>query len=251
VASVPSKRLRLRPDDPLACRLVQAIKGGDLPLLRALLAENPVLAKASLEDGKGGARTPLHVVADWPGHYPNGAAVVIELIGYSANPNAIYEGWHAETPLHLAASCDDIEVLDALLDAGADVEARGASIAGGTPLDDAVGYGCWQVARRLVDRGASVRKLWHAAALGMTSRVEEFLTGTPTPTREDVNEAFWHACRGGQRRAAERLLAHGADPGAIPPYHQKNALQIAATLETRRQALVDWLREQTEEPDGT
>src|SRR5262249_51581489 len=56
---------------------------------------------------------------------------------------------------------------------GADIEASGASIAGGTPLDDAVGYRCWQVARLLVERGAQVNRLWHAAALGMMSRVEE------------------------------------------------------------------------------
>ena len=71
---------------------------------------------------------------------------------------------------------------DALIAAGADIEARGASIAGGTPLDGAVGYGCWQVARLLVDRGARVDKLWHAAALVMMSRVEEFGAKSPGPT---------------------------------------------------------------------
>jgi hypothetical protein len=38
----------------------------------------------------------------------------------------------------------------ALLDAGADIEAPGAVIAGGTPLTDAVAFGQWQAARRLV-----------------------------------------------------------------------------------------------------
>jgi len=55
-----------------------------------------------------------------------------------------------------AASSDDAEVAAALIDGGADIEAPGASIAGGTPLDDAVGYGCWHVARLLVERGAPV-----------------------------------------------------------------------------------------------
>lgn len=245
-----AKRSRLRPEDPIARALVQAIHEGHLRRLNALLAEHPGLATARLEDGKGGARTPLHVATDWPGHFPNGVAIVVALIQSGADPNASCEGWHTETPLHWAASCDDIEVLDALLDAGADIEARGASIAGGTPLDDAVGYGCWQVARRLVDRGARVTKLWHAAALGMTSKVEELLIGTSPPRPEDLNEAFWYACRGGQRRTAERLLAHGADLRWIPPYHKKASLEIAATLGTRRQALVTWLRERTGEPDS-
>ena len=37
-----------------------------------------------------------------------------------------------ETPLHWAASCDDVAVLDALLDAGADIHAPGAVIGGGS-----------------------------------------------------------------------------------------------------------------------
>jgi hypothetical protein len=44
----------------------------------------------------------------------------------------------------------------------------GASIAGGGPLDDAVGYGCWHIARLLVSRGAYTR-LWHAAALASST----------------------------------------------------------------------------------
>ena len=119
-------------------------------------------------DAKGGSSTPLHAVTDWPGFFPHGPAIVAVLIEAGADPNAQVEGsWHAETPLHWAASSDDVEVARSLIDGGADIEATGASIAGGTPLDDAVGYGCWQVARLLVERGARVERLWHAAALGM------------------------------------------------------------------------------------
>jgi hypothetical protein len=45
-----------------------------------------------------------------------------------------------------------------LIDAGADVNADGGSI--GTVLDNAVGYGCWNVARLLLQRGARVDKPW-------------------------------------------------------------------------------------------
>jgi hypothetical protein len=44
----------------------------------------------------------------------------------------------SETPLHYAASSDDLEVAEALIDGGADLEVPGGSI--GTPLDNAVGY---------------------------------------------------------------------------------------------------------------
>ncbi|HEY1319198.1 MAG TPA: hypothetical protein VGF32_03080, partial [Streptosporangiaceae bacterium] len=53
-------------------------------------------------------------------------------------------------------------VAEALIDGGADIEAAGGSI--GTPLDNAVGYGCWHVARLLAAHGARVDKLWQAAA---------------------------------------------------------------------------------------
>src|SRR5258707_490715 len=75
-------------------------------------------------------------------------------------------GAHTETPLHWAASCDDVAALDALLEHGADIEAPGAVIGGGTPLADAVAFGQWQAARRLVERGARTT-LWQAAALGL------------------------------------------------------------------------------------
>jgi hypothetical protein len=42
----------------------------------------------------------------------------------------------------------------------------------------------------------------------MFDRLEELLD-TTNPNPEQVSQGFWHACAGGQRRAAERLLAAG------------------------------------------
>jgi hypothetical protein len=97
------------------------------------------------------------------------------LVAAGADPYADTGGDAPETPLHWAASSDDRDVADA----GADLERPGGSI--GTPLDNAIGYGCWHFARRLVQRGAGVDKLWHAAALGLMSRVQDLLAGTPVP----------------------------------------------------------------------
>lgn len=129
----------------------------------------------------------------------------------------------------------------ALIDGGADLDTPGGSI--GTPLDDAIGYGCWQVARLLVGRGAPVDRLRHAAALGMLARLEELLASTPPPNGEDVNEAFWQACHGGQRRAAERLLAAGADRFAKPGYSDQTALDVASAPDTSRELVAAWLRD--------
>jgi ankyrin repeat protein len=237
--------LTLHRSDPIAVALVEAIQAGNVESLQHLLAQNPGLASARITDSNGGARTPLHVVTDWPGYFANGPATVVTLIAAGANPNAPFEGGaHAETPLHWAASSDDVEVAAALINGGADLEAPGASIAGGTPLDDAVGYGCWQVARLLVERGSRVDKLWHAAALGMMSRIAAFFEGLTQPAPEEVNNAFWQACHGGQRRAAEYFLAKGADLNWMPVYADHTTpLDISAALDTGREAVVSWLRE--------
>ena len=50
--------------------LVVAIRSGDVEQLRATLAANPELANARLATGRSGLRTPLQVVTDWPGYYP-------------------------------------------------------------------------------------------------------------------------------------------------------------------------------------
>ena len=139
---------------------------------------------------------------------------------------------------HWAASSDDVDVALALIEEGADLETPDGSI--GTPLDNAIGYGCWNVARLLVARGARVDKLWHAAALGMLDRLEELLR--PGTDHEQISQAFWHACAGGQRRAAERLLSAGADLTWVPDYAEGTALDAATGLGTRQQNVIEWLR---------
>jgi uncharacterized protein len=228
-------------DDPLAVAAVEAIHAGAVDSLKRLLRENPGLATARLgdDDPDGMSRTLLHVATDWPGHFPNGAATVAALVEAGADVNARFHGPHEETPLHWAASSDDVEVLDALLDAGADIEASGAVIAGGTPLTDARAFGQWKAARRLVERGAQT-SLDDAAALGLQHRLEEAFADETQPAPDDVNRALWSACHGGQRATAEYLLDRGADLNWIPPWEPLTPLDAAERSEARE--LVGWLR---------
>ncbi len=111
----------------------------------------------------------------------------------------------------------------------------------GTPLANAVGYGCWNVARLLVAGGATVDGLWEAAALGLLGPLEALLADESVATPENISQAFWHACAGGQRRAAERLLNLGADLDWVPEYAQGTPLDAARGRGTQRSNLIEWL----------
>jgi ankyrin repeat protein len=216
-------------DDPVAVAVVAAIHTGDTAALRSLLESHAGLATVRLGDPAqpdGMTRTLMHVVADWPGHFPNGAATVAVLAELGADVNARFTGPHTETPLHWAASSDDVAVLDALLDAGADIDADGAVIAGGTPLMDAVAFAQWRAARRLVERGATVT-FWQAAALGLDDLIGASLASEPKPTPDDIQHAFWSACHGGQLGVAGRLRDAGADVNWIPPWEHVSPLDAA------------------------
>jgi hypothetical protein len=230
-------------EEPLAVAVVEAIHTGDLPALQRLLAEHPGRAADRLgdDDPDGMSRTLLHVATDWPGHLSNGAATVAALAEAGADVNARFRGPHTETPLHWAASSNDVEVLDALLDAGADIDAPGAVIGDGTQLADARGFGQWEAAHRLVERGAQTT-IDDAATLGLLDRLERYFAGATPPGPEEVSRAFWGACHGGQQQCAAYLLDKGADLNWIPAWEELTPLDAA-----RRSGaveLVGWLHGQ-------
>jgi ankyrin repeat protein len=228
--------VRLAAEDPRAVALVEAIRSGAIDALEQLLREDPELARAGIVSGSGGdesVRSLLHIATDWPGHFPNGAETVAVLAAAGADPNARFVGRHTETPLHWAASSDDVTVLDALIDAGADIEADGAVIGGGTPLADAVAFGQWRAAHRLLARGARTT-LWQAAALGLTQRIAE-----EQASAEESTHAFWCACHGGQRETAALLLERGADINWIG---HDDLRPLDAAVRSGARELAEWLR---------
>ena len=233
--------MKLSADDPRAVALFEAIRAGDLDGIERLLAEQGDLATARFVDARcGEERTALHLATDWPGHFPHGRAVVARLVAAGADVDAAFGGAHAERPLHWAASSDDVEVLEALVEAGADIEATGSVIDGGSPLADAVAFGQWRAARRLVELGAQVN-LWQAAALGLADRLERLLEADPPRERDEITNAFWCACHGGQRTTAERLLEHGAD---IDWIGHDGLTPLDAAVRSNADELAEWLRSQ-------
>ena len=108
----------LRSDEQLALELTAALKQGGVERLGRLLVADPGLADCVVVNSSGGGRSLLHLFADWPGHNPNAAAIVRMLAGAGADLDRPASGmWHRETPLHWAASNDDVALIDALLDA--------------------------------------------------------------------------------------------------------------------------------------
>jgi ankyrin repeat protein len=217
-----------------ATQVVKAIQEGDTESLSQVLTANPDLPNVRID----GQRTLLHIATDWPGHFPNVAATIVALVAQGADVNAAFIGRHSETPLHWAASSDDVAALRALLDHGANLEAGGGVIGGGTPMADAVAFGQWKSARILLERGAQTN-LWQAAALGLMDRVEQHFTAAPKP--HEITNAFWCACHGGQMQTAEYLLTLGAELNWIG--YDRLTAQDAATRHGNLE-LVEWLRQQ-------
>jgi ankyrin repeat protein len=93
------------------------------------------------------------------------------------DPARVHErGGDGQTPLHFASSR---AVIDLLLDAGADIDARDVdhrSTAAEWMLEQKRGAGRFELARYLVERGAAA-DIFLAAALGLTDRVRAMLRG--------------------------------------------------------------------------
>jgi hypothetical protein len=76
----------------------------------------------------------------------------------------------------------------------------------------------------------------------MLDRLDELLNADGVTT-DEISQAFWHACAGGQRRAAERLLNRGADLNWVPDYAEGTPLDAATGLGTRQDNVISWLRQ--------
>jgi uncharacterized protein len=231
----------------LAIRLERALERGDATALNRLIEEHPGISSVLLVDDNGDVGRPLHLYANAPGHRPHPAEIVGALVRDGADIDApVIGAGHQETALHWAASNDDVELIDALLDAGADIERPGSSIDGGPPLQSATGYGQMQAVRRLVERGA-VYFIWHAAALGLMTELAERLADAPSS--DDLGGALWNAARNGQISAGQLLVEHGADVNWRAPWSEETPLDIARA--SGQDEVAAWLLENGALPGTT
>lgn len=242
------------------------IDSGDVDGLRRLMASDPDLARdrvhsclsapaASVWNYVGVAR--FHRMADHDrmGH------VARVLLGAGAPVDGL-EG-DDETPLITAASYGEVGMARALVDAGADLEATGTAIPGGTALAHAVAFGWPEVADLLVEAGAVIHDLVEAAGTG---RLDGFSSENASPAEQA--RALRAAAVNGRTGAIDALLATGLDvnvyAGGATALHwaawEGNAAGIRHLLSTGadptlrddeyEMTALEWCRHRLNEPFG-
>ena len=239
----------------------EAVEQSDVERLEALIEIHPDLPNLRSEDND---RTLLHTIADYPGHKPKGIEMARVLIAAGADVNARFQHGQIravrETPLHWAASNDDVDLAELLLDAGADIDADAGVIANGTPIWNAVIFRCVNAARLLIERGAA-SNLMTAAGAGRRDLAEMYFDDrgnvtenagalpcwdAPRPPQTALDSAFGLACRNGHATIAKVLYERGADPDWVNPAGE-SAYQQAKT--GGHKIVMDWMKARGIAPD--
>jgi hypothetical protein len=235
-----------------------AIHHGDVEALRRLLGRNPALAvepvsSCFINDSPLGylGVSRFHGLTD---HERSGelAAVLLAAGGEADGPDGA-----AEPPLVTAASYGEADMVLALIEAGADLEATGFAVPAGTALAHAVQFGSVDVVDVLAGSGAVIHDLAEAAGVGnldgydLTSVSLEWRaratraaavcerlpildqlieSGVPVDADPDTGQldgsrtllheaAYW-----GKPRSVARLLDLGADPNRLDSEYQSTPL---------------------------
>ena len=195
----------------LLFRIFKACKEGNLPQVRRLLNDNEELSNA--EDDS--FDTLLHQAI-----FPENEDLIRFLINEVSIPVNSINNFRM-TPLHYALS-SGTRIPTLLLNCGAYVDAQDCS--GKTPLMSACGHNNAEVAKLLLDRGASTRTFdssgdtcMHYAARGKCLTVLRVLLrqtrGDPNAPNFLDETPLHYACATGSHTAVRFLLESGADPG--------------------------------------
>ena len=227
----------IAPADSRAQAAEKAISTGDNASLNALLKTYPELP-ACYVGNTTEARSLLHILTDWPGKRPNSCETAKILITAGADVNAPFIGKaHSETPLHWAASNNDVALIDTLLDHGANIDAEGGVI-DRTALADARAFLQLEAAHRLIARGASTT-LQDLATLGILDQVKSHYEKA-RPTEHETSCALWNACHGGQLATAKFLYEMGGNRQFIPPWDDITPLGAAERSSATK--VIEWLQ---------
>ncbi|MDO6388358.1 ankyrin repeat domain-containing protein [Uliginosibacterium sp. 31-12] len=176
----------------------------------------------------------------------------LSLLTAGADPNASLPG-RRESALHLAAGQGMTALVEALIAAGADVDAMSGwhsfddqlgAFGGGSPLHAAALSNCAATAFLLLKAGATRdaagadlrTPLHYAAARGAVGVLEVLLAAGAEPDAQEVCafeggttglSALHYAVVNGHLEAAAMLLCYGANPALIEPASGESALEMA------------------------
>ena len=172
----------------------------------------------------------------------NDAAAVRQLLSaHAAELNPALEkpvpGWtFGETPLIAAVRSRDWEMIDALLDAGADVNVRTKWWAGGFGVFDELGDDP-ELAGHLIERGAIVNV--HAAArLGKLDHLQMLIGASPDLVHARGGDGMLPLHFASTLEVAQFLVSAGADLDAIDVDHESTAAQY---MVSERQDIANYL----------
>jgi hypothetical protein len=211
---------------------VEAVINGDGAALATLLRDHPNLARArstrvTCFDPPVHRATLLHYVAanGVENHRqrtpPNAVEIANLLLGAGADPDALADlyGGQCSVMSMLVSSGPpaqagvQVALIDALVDAGASVEAHGAGD-WASPLITALTFECMPAAQALLRRGARADTIAAAAGLGRVEDVARLLTSSDAMGR---HMALALAAQHGHAEIVRLLLDAGEDPDRFNP----------------------------------
>jgi ankyrin repeat protein len=249
-----------------------AVRSGDLETFKTLVSQgltlatsrssigHPTLLQCVALEGKGDGKDK-----------PNNVEMARVLIGAGAELNE---------PLVAAASMNNRDVAELLLDSGAAID----GIGGWSPLEEALYWNSRDVLELLLERGAAVHNLRSAAGLGRTDLIEGYfnpdgrlkaeagkinwpwggletiacsnfdqtgkhqLAARVSEWSQDrqgiINNAFVYACMHGHVEAAHLLLQRGAQINVVPGGFDYAGTGLHYAALNGQRAMVEFLLQQ-------
>src|ERR1700730_7350408 len=246
-----------------------AIRSGDLETFKTLVSQDPTLATSRSSVSHP---TLLQCVALDGKDKPNNLEMARVLIEAGAELNE---------PLVAAASMNNRDVAELLLDSGAAIDGTG----GWSPLEEALYWNSRDVLALLLERGAAVQNLRIAAGLGRTDLIGGYFntdgslkteagkinwpwgdleSNLGQPGREDmlarinewsqdrqgiIDNAFVYACMHGHIEAAHLLLQKGAQINVVPGGFDFAGTGLHYAALNGQRAMVEFLLQQGADRD--
>jgi ankyrin repeat protein len=207
---------------------------GRTPLITAARShKNPEIMACLLKAGaqvnfidKSTGYTSLHYIAAAPRNDEPSKEQALQqaaevLLQYGADPNLIIEQKGHQMPIHLAAANNHVGVVEALLNKGADVNAKTEK--GTTPMGIAAKQGAVEMVQCLLKHHVDIvesRALFHASFCRETTEVMDILlkagADINAPDPQGVTPLF-AAVYAVSLQNVQYLLSHGADTKLHPP----------------------------------